>query len=142
MAFIKPEITGPRPDIIIHLGAGRGQEIDEYLKMGAGKIVLVEADPEMARTLMRRTSDLSEVKVVQAAISSKDGKALLKVFNLKAFNSLRSPTVLQELFPGLRLLREIGVNALNPVAKSQVNPSLSVYATRLAEATINRYPLL
>ena len=108
--------TNTQPDLIIHLGAGRGEALDEYLVLGAEKIVLVEADPKLALDLKRRVYDLGKVEVIQAAISSKAGKALLKIFNNRKYNNLRSTTVLRELLPGLRLLREVEVDTISPLA--------------------------
>ncbi len=116
MTLLTAEVKKSRPDVIIHLGAGRGQELDEYLSWEPERIVLVEADPEKVSVLLRRTSDLKQVEVIPAAITSKGDKALLNIYNHSAFNSLRSPTALRELFPGLRLLKEIDVAGLNPVA--------------------------
>ncbi|MFH7321147.1 hypothetical protein ACHHRT_11135 [Desulfurivibrio sp. D14AmB] len=106
---------------IIHLGAGRGRELDEYLAAKPERIVLVEADPVAAQQLARRTAHLPQVEVVAVAIAPAGSRAVLNIFNLAAFSSLRVPTGLREMFPGLRLSREVEVDALSPVELVEIS---------------------
>lgn len=105
----------PRPLTVVHLGAGQCAELDGYLNAKARRIVLVEANPDQARRLGRRVAGFSGVEVIPAAVAAIGGRAVLKLFNLAACNSLRSPSGLQRLFPGLRFVQELEVDAMTPV---------------------------
>lgn len=113
MTAVQPE--GFRPAAIIHLGAGHCRELDDYLATGAGRIVLVEANPAIVQVLHRRTSNLAHVEVIPTAVAETGGKALLTILNLPAFSSLRAPTGLRKLFPGLRPRGQVEVETTSPV---------------------------
>lgn len=114
MKGIKRAANENSPAAIVHFGAGRGDDLDQYLAANPAKILLVEAEPVAAARLAARTAGMPEVKVVAGAVAAVSGKVSLKRFNLPAFNSLREPTGLRTLFPGLRLKREEEVEALAP----------------------------
>lgn len=97
---------------IVHLGAGDGRDLPEY--PGAKRVILVEADPEQARELRRLARGDGRLLVVAAAVSTVAGTNRLKRFRLRAFSSLRTPTGLRELYPGLRLHDEIEVETITP----------------------------
>lgn len=100
-------------DAVIHLGAGRCRELPEYLAAEIGRIVLVEANPKVARVLRAQSSDHGNVQVLRRAVSGQGGKAVLNVYNLPERNSLRKATGLLERYPGLRLIEEIPLNVCN-----------------------------
>mgnify|MGYP006284489333 CR=1 FL=1 len=99
---------------IIHLGAGRCRELPDYLACDPERIVLVEAHPGWADRLRRQTADHPNVEVAAQAVASPNNAPNLKVLNLKALSSLRSPTGLYDLFPGLRITEEIEVDRVPP----------------------------
>lgn len=103
------------PAVIVHLGAGACSELANYLALQPERIILVEANPDEARRLGRRVASIPEVELIPVAIAATSGQAKLKIFNLTAFSSLRTPTVLRRLFPGLRLQGETEVEAITPV---------------------------
>lgn len=103
-----------RPFVIVHIGAGECSELDGYLALQPQRIVLIEADPDEARKLVRRAADRSEVEVISVGVAEFTEKKKLNVFNLSDWNSLRMPAGLRGLFPGLRLLREIEVETVSP----------------------------
>lgn len=90
---------------IVHLGAGRCSELDEYLEE-AERIILVEADPELADALRKRAKDMPQVNVCEAAVASAEGPATFYRYNLPELSSLRPATGLMELFPGLKLVKQ------------------------------------
>lgn len=102
------------PSVIVHIGAGECSELESYLAMQPERIVLVEADPEKAKKLSRRAASLPEVEVTSVAVGMPPGNRSLKVFNLAGWSSLRSPSGLRDLYPGLRQLREVEVEVISP----------------------------
>lgn len=96
-----------RPTGIVQLGAGQCTELDGYVQAGATKIVLVEANPVTADGLRRCSQDYPNVEVIESAVGPKAGSTTLRVYNFRELSGLRKPTGLLELFPGLRLEKEI-----------------------------------
>lgn len=94
-------------DTIVHIGAGRCGEFEEYKATGARRIVLIEPEPGCARYLRQMLSELDNVQIVERAVSSSHGPHELRLFNVRGFSSLREPTGLRELFPGLRKTGEL-----------------------------------
>lgn len=90
------------PHTLLYLGAGRGSDLEIYLSAGPERVILVEPDPDAVRHLRGRAVEDDRVEVVEAAVSSESGTATLSTFNIRGFNSLRRPTGLLELYPGLR----------------------------------------
>ena len=50
-------------DTLVHLGAGRCSELDAYLRLQPKRLLLVEADPDLADVLLARTDNLPQVEV-------------------------------------------------------------------------------
>ena len=98
-------------DTVIHLGAGRCRELPEYLAAASKRIVLVEANPRVARFLQAQLSAHENVHVVQQAISGQGEESTLYVYNVAERSSLRKPTGLLELYPGLRVVEKIPVTS-------------------------------
>jgi FkbM family methyltransferase len=99
-------------DAVIHLGAGYCREIDAHLASGAARIILVEANPEIAAELRLQCAAAPRIAVIEAAVAAKSGPAKLSVYNYASVSSLHTSETLFSLYPGLRLVREIGVNAI------------------------------
>lgn len=108
-----------KPGFIIHLGAGHCQELDDYLAADATKIVLVEPHPERAAHLERLTRDQSHITIVQKAISDRKELKTLFEYNLPGFSSLRRPTHLKRLYPGIRVKEknEVEVTTLDSLLR-------------------------
>ncbi|WP_093993411.1 hypothetical protein [Flavimaricola marinus] len=106
---------------IVHLGAGTGEALDNYLDSGAAQIVLVEPEPERAEDLRALVASLSardqaRVQVIERAVAMQDGTAMLTVFNQTDASSLVPPTGLSELYPGLRVLSRTEVETVSPAS--------------------------
>ncbi|WP_043488391.1 hypothetical protein [Halomonas halodenitrificans] len=96
---------------IIHIGAGEGSRLAEWLQADARRIVLVEPHPVLAERLRQAASDHSHVEVVEAAVAAASGSCELLEYNLPQASGLHEPTELKRLFPGLRLLQRHAVTA-------------------------------
>lgn len=100
---------------VVHVGAGAGGDLPLYTGAGARRIVLAEADPECAAELRARLRDMPGVEIVQAAVS---GDTTPRPFHRTSFSdlsSLRAPTALRELFPGLRIVSHKPVAPVDPI---------------------------
>jgi FkbM family methyltransferase len=58
---------------IIHIGAHAGSEIVEYLRLGAERILMIEANPTLAQRLTDLVADFPQITVVHCAITDSDG---------------------------------------------------------------------
>ena len=89
-------------DTIVHIGAGRCSEFDEYKSSDVRQIILIEPEPETARQLQDRLCDEEIVQIFEKAVCCSDSPNELYLYNVRGFSSLREPTGLKKLFPGLR----------------------------------------
>ena len=102
-------------DTLVHLGAGRCSELDGYLALKPRQLWLIEADPQLAEELKSRTEGLDQVHMRCEAIAGQSGPATLHRYNLPELNSLRTASGLLDLFPGLKTLGRLQVEATSPL---------------------------
>src|SRR5690625_4201333 len=93
-------------DVLVHIGAGKGNELDAYLATSASKIVLVEPNPSLAAGLRRRIKTEPRVQVLEVAITNNPADNQLNEYKLPGANSVYKPTELKRLYPGIRLLKQ------------------------------------
>lgn len=102
---------------VLHVGAGSCVELEDFQRLNAEKILLVEANPELAERLRRKARGAKEVQVVGAAVAAQASEdAVLRVLNNPRESSLLQPTQLLDRFPNLRVARELTVTAV-PLAQ-------------------------
>lgn len=99
-------------DAIVHIGAGRGRELNEYLASSAQQIILVEPNPRLVTQLRRLGEADARIRVIDAAVSNSSEHNLLREYNLPNVNSLYRATGLIQLYPGLRELGQLPVSTL------------------------------
>jgi chromosome segregation ATPase len=99
---------------IVHLGAGTCRELERYLTAQPARLLLVEADPQRADDLQRRTQSLPQVEVRGTAVTTDATASILYRYNLPDVNSLHAPSGLWHLFPGLKLMDQIEVGTVSP----------------------------
>ena len=104
---------------IVHLGAGSCSELANYLTLQPRQLLLVEADPELAADLQKRTADLEQVAVKCAAVAGHPGPATFHRFNLPELNCLHAASGLLGLFPGLKTVEQQQVEAVSPASLLQ-----------------------
>ena len=112
-----PDLAGKKPGTLIHLGAGRCRELDTWREAGFRQIILVEPDPARTSELTSRVAGDKQIQIIEQAVSADDGNGELNVLNYPDASSLREPTRLLELFPGIRLRKRVacavkGINHL------------------------------
>lgn len=100
-------------ETILHIGAGHAEELPEYLRSDAKRIILVEPHPKLAEKLRQQAEGEPRVEVLEFAVSDEQG-ALLHEFNIPEASSLYRPTGLYGLFPGLREVSEHQVPTKSP----------------------------
>ena len=96
-------------DTIVHLGAGKCSWLDTYLKSSAKNIVLVEPEPTAAKYLRTRAKEDARIQVLEKAVALDGERATIIVYNLRQASSLREPSGLKNLYPGIRKINEIDV---------------------------------
>lgn len=99
-------------DVIIHVGAGRCEELDTYLSSSAKRIILVEPRMALAAELRQRSAKDSRVQVLEAAVTNDPKYNKLNEYNVPGADSLYLPSGLKTLFPGLRLLAQHSVSPM------------------------------
>ena len=81
----------------------RSATLDTWRETGAKRIVLVEPNPELLPELRRRTQGVDEVEIIPAARRDERGpRKPLRLFNFPLLASLREPTGLRSILPGLQ----------------------------------------
>ena len=124
-----PDLRLGRPDTIGHvlqIGAGRGADLDQWRKLGAATVTLVEADPLHAAAL--RALEGPGVNVLLRAISADPERQCFYRANHAALSSLRVSTGLSELYPGIQIATKLDIEPLDPaelVAGIGVEPDVS-----------------
>lgn len=88
---------------IVHIGAGRGEELASYLASDARHILLVEPNPSMAENLRLRTLIDPRVRVLEYAVSGDGKRDKLATYNFSVANSIYPAVDIFNVFPGLQL---------------------------------------
>ncbi|NJC88971.1 MAG: hypothetical protein FIB02_10670 [Desulfuromonas sp.] len=101
-------------DVLVHFGAGRCSELDKYLALQPGRLLLVEADPLLAEMLHARAAAFPHVQVCCAAVAGVAGPGRFYRYNLPDAGSLHAASGLRQLFPGLRTLEQFDVEMVRP----------------------------
>jgi FkbM family methyltransferase len=98
---------------VLHAGAGACGELEAYRQLNARKIILVEADPDLAARLRAR-AQAPQITVVHAAVTAQDGPpAVLRVLNNPRESTVMPATRLLEQFPNLRVTHETAVETVS-----------------------------
>src|SRR5690625_1994950 len=99
-------------DVIVHVGAGRCEELPTYLATSAKRIILVEPNARLAAELRTRCNNEPRVSILAVAVSDTAADNELTEYNLPEANSLYPPTDLRKLYPGLRMLGQQSVRTI------------------------------
>lgn len=99
-------------DVIVHIGAGRCEELPTYLATSAKRIILVEPNARLAAELRTRCNNEPRVSILAVAVSNTVTDNELTEYNLPDANSLYPPTGLRKLFPGLRMMGQQSVRTI------------------------------
>jgi|GEM_PF-1675359 len=113
----------PKPGTILHIGAGQCRELPDYQQIEPDRIILVEPNPETINALRQNAAEYDNVTLLQAAVAAEAGRARLHRFNFPELDSLREPTGLYQLLPGLQ---EIGQTEVSTISPAQLIRRLSL----------------
>jgi FkbM family methyltransferase len=101
---------GVKPRAILHVGAHLAEEAQAYQEAGAGRVLWVEANPDLMGTLTDNVSHYPGQTAVQAAISDVDGgEAELHLCAFTMASSLLEPKEHLITYPGMPYPRSITV---------------------------------
>lgn len=113
MEWIEKQLRrAPTPATIVHLGAGYCSELASYLDSGAQRIALVEPNPEIHPELARHAESHSNIRILPVAVAAEAGKRALRTLHYADLSSLRRPTGLFELLPGIRQTGQVVVDTV------------------------------
>ena len=113
MDWIEEQLSrAPTPNTIVHLGAGLCRELPHYIRSRAERIVLIEPNPEMLPELQKQAAAHSNVELLPVAVAAEPGRRALRLYNYPDLSSLRRPTGLIELLPGLQQTGQAIVNVI------------------------------
>ena len=101
---------------VVHIGAGTGEAVPVWQAAGARMITLIEGDPGIAEQLETQVGAHEGVRVVQAVVSGDLRERAFRRMNFPDLNSLRAPTGLKQLFPGLKTLSKDLVQPVDPAS--------------------------
>lgn len=104
------ELGCKKLNTVVHLGAGLCLEMEELLRLGAEKIILVECNPDVVEQLRFRVRGLKNVTIIPAAVNSKEGEVPFCVINNPRESSLLRPDRLFECYPNLEVSKELTVS--------------------------------
>ncbi|WP_394692840.1 hypothetical protein [Hyphobacterium sp.] len=88
------------PEIIIHLGAGEGGDIERYKLMGA-RLVLIEARSEAISALSESVDGMDDAEVVEAVVTGGGGSRSFLRYNLPNASSLHLAKGMRSVYSGL-----------------------------------------
>lgn len=98
---------GVSPDGVLHVGAHKAEELAGYRKARFGRVIWVEAQPELVDEL-RKTVEAEGDLVVQACVWSVSGlKRSLKITNNGESSSLYSLGTHETHHPEIEVIREV-----------------------------------
>src|SRR5690625_6674918 len=89
---------------IVHIGAGRGRELNDYLASPAQQIILVEPNPRLVAELRRLGEADARRRGGEAAASNSSADHLRQEYNLTNENSRCTATGNRQLCQDLRQL--------------------------------------
>lgn len=111
---------------VIHVGAHEGQELDQYLKLGAAKVLLIEANPQIFQKLQTIVADIPHVIPLNYAICDREGAINLRLNAYDFSSSILPLKQHRDIYPNMLEVGEVTVTAktLDGLLKEQkLNPS-------------------
>lgn len=94
---------------ILHVGAHLGKEAVQYLERGVGRILLVEANPDLAAELRQRFADRPEIEVAACAAGDRNGTTILRITSNDQSSSILPLHRHLVFYPGITQARQVEV---------------------------------
>lgn len=102
---------GITPRGVIHVGAHDGNEIAVYRTMNVGKVLFIEANPEVFRRLERKFEAAPDVILASCAICDYNGTVDLRVTSNEQSSSILRLHLHRELYPAIIEVKKVAVQA-------------------------------
>jgi FkbM family methyltransferase len=118
---------------VIHVGAHQGQEVSNYRNLGISPIVLIEANPKLAKDLHKKFDTASDIEVIEGAISDTKGKVTFNVASFDQSSSLLNLKKHAKLYPKITYTDSIEVEAFT---LNQCIADLSKQRSDVSEANL------
>jgi len=102
------------PTLIV-VGDPLSETVEQLLEGPAGKIILLEPDPDKAKEIQARFGANERLRVIPALLARRDGPAKLSEYNFPGLRSVVPPIqALRDLFPGLYVRTRKTVKTMTP----------------------------
>jgi FkbM family methyltransferase len=99
--------------LVVHCGAHKAEELDEYLDVGWDQIIWIEANPELIPVIQGRIKDYPSNHLIHSALWSSSGKSLkLKVANNSYSSSMLDFGTHANTYPEIFFEKEIDVESI------------------------------
>ena len=99
------------PRGIIHVGAHQAKELDQYQKMNATQVLLIEANPKVFNSLKQKVAGLDNVQAIHCAISDRDSTANLHITSLDQASSILPLKKVQKIYNNIKETHQITVQS-------------------------------
>lgn len=96
---------------VIHVGAHEGQELDQYLELGAQKVLLIEANPQIFQKLQTIVADIPNVIPLNYAICDREGSINLRLNAYDFSSSILPLKQHRDIYPNMLEVGEVSVAA-------------------------------
>ena len=116
------------PGTVLYIGAGAAEELEQLQQTNAQRIILAEANPDLAQGLEDRFGENPQVEILPVAVGGFTGQGVFHLLNMSEHSSLRQFTGLAEIFPGLREIDKVFVDTYRAhelLEQIQLDPSQS-----------------
>ncbi len=90
-----------RPQAVLHIGAGGGDDIDVYLDLTDSRVHLVEPQPACVERLEGRVADADHIELVQLAAAAASGSQAFHMLSVPRFSGFLPAGAFREQMPGL-----------------------------------------
>jgi len=99
--------------LVVHCGAHKAEELDEYLSVGWDQVIWIEANPELIPVIQARIKDYPSSHLIQGALWSSSGESLkLKVANNSYSSSMLDFGTHANTYPEIFFEKEIDVKSI------------------------------
>jgi FkbM family methyltransferase len=109
-------LDGPAPSLVVHVGAGNGAAAGLWRALPQARrpqrVVLVEGDPDAARSLEREAGAAEWMQVLATAVAPNSGRLSWHRFSLASLNGPLDATGLAPYYPRLHQLSLIDIDAI------------------------------
>lgn len=112
-------MTSTHPHTLVHIGAGNGNQLEDYQHQPPQRLVLIEPLPALAEALRRLTANMPSTEVWELAIScqANNQPANFTEYNLTDYSSLHpAGDGLSSLYPGIKTVNQHQVATLTPAS--------------------------